>query len=63
MKIELDEVRRMLETVRDESLKPVDDSEPLKDIDDKFYNFGVHHMFYAALNRLYDAERIGNAMK
>ena len=63
MKIEISEVKRMLEMVRDESLKPVDDSVLLKDINDKFYNFGVHHMFYAALNKLYDMERIGKAVE
>ena len=58
MKIEVDLIKKILEDARDEALKPVDDSELMKDINDKFYNFGVLHMFHVALCKVYDTEKI-----
>ena len=58
MKIEVDLIKKILEDARDEALKPVDDSELMKDINEKFFNFGVSHMFYVALGKVYDAEKI-----
>ena len=58
MKIEVDLIREILENARDEALRPVDDTMLIKDINDKFFNFGVENMFYFALNKVFDAEKI-----
>ena len=56
MKIEIDLVKEMLEAVKAENTKPVDDSQLLKDAYDKMFNFGVSRMYHAMLTKLYEAE-------
>jgi hypothetical protein len=63
MKIELKEIREILNKSREESIRPVDDSQLLADMNDKFYNFGVDHMFYVVLNKLYDLDRISKEIE
>ena len=58
MKIEASLIRQMLEEIKDESLKPVDDETLLKDALDKMYNFGVMHFYHQMLTKLYEADEI-----
>ena len=58
MKIEQKVIREILDKAREESHRPVDETQLLADINDKMYNFGVDHMFHVVLCKLYDLERV-----
>ena len=58
MKIEINSVKKILEDVKDSSLRPVRDEPILADAYDKMFNFGVLHLFYQVLIRLDNAEKL-----
>jgi hypothetical protein len=54
-----DELKAILERIKDESLVPVDDSEPLLklvSINNEGVNHGVMQMYYKLLSEIYKAE-------
>ena len=63
MKIELKVIREILDKAREESHRPVDETQLLADINDKMYNFGVDHMFHVALSKLYDLDGISKEIE
>lgn len=58
MKLEQSAICKILNESRSEALRPVDEENLLADMNDKFYNFGVDHMFYTVLKKLYSLESI-----
>lgn len=58
MKVDTGLIRKALQEAMDESLREVNSEILLADVNDKFYNFGVSHMFYATLAKLDEIEKI-----
>lgn len=58
MKVEQKTICEILTKAREECRRPVDDSHLLADMNDKFFNFGVDHMFYVVTCKLYDLEKV-----
>ena len=58
MKIEANLIRKMLEEVKEESLKPVEEEPLIKDALEKMYNFGIMHFYHEMLTKLYKADEI-----
>ena len=63
MKIEIDLVREMLNSARAECKRPVDDSNLLADVNDKFFNFGVDHLFHVLYSKTFDVEKIAGGVE
>ena len=63
MKIEEKTIREILDKARAQSLRPVDDSILMKDMNDKFFNFGVDHMFYVVIEKLYEIVRYAKGVE
>ena len=62
MKLDSEMLRGMLDKLRDESKKPVNNDQQVADYMDKMYNFGVDHMYYMILNKLDETERIARGV-
>lgn len=62
MKLDSEMLRGMLDKLRDESKKPVNNDHQVADYMDKMFNFGVDHMYFVIMEKLDEAERIARGV-